>query len=106
MKLFLLCLLVAAVAAAPKSLGEVPGSPVIEIPKPEPIPSPNEDDLLQPEIADSIPAIPTGEVFNDGLVQVTLNASEDAGYLAYLQSWFSMILNYFNGEAQVTHQIV
>lgn len=103
MKLFLLFLLVAAVAAAPnqyKPIHDHPEVPVIGRPEPYP-----EEGLLKPEIA-APPSIATGEIINDGLVQVTVNAPEHAGYFSYLQSWFSMILSYFNGEAQVSHQIV
>lgn len=103
MKLFLLFFLVAAVAAAPnqyKPIYDHPEVPVVGRPEPYP-----EEALLKPEIA-APPSIATGEIINDGLVQVTVNAPEDAGYFSYLQSWFSMILSYFNGETQVSHQIV
>nr|XP_026495439.1 protein TsetseEP-like [Vanessa tameamea]XP_026495440.1 protein TsetseEP-like [Vanessa tameamea] len=147
MKFFLLSLLVAAVAAAPRSLEDKlepapvllpapvlpevkPGpepspvllpAPVLPDVKPEPEPSPvllpapvlpviipDPEPIEEPIIVEepeSVPQIPTGEIYNDGTVQVTLNAPEQ-GYLASLQSWFTMVLNYISNGITTTQQIV
>ncbi|KAM3963242.1 uncharacterized protein ACR2FA_002603 [Aphomia sociella] len=52
------------------------------------------------------PQIPQGEIYNDGLVQVTVNTSEEPGLLETLQSWFNMAINLFNNGVQTTQQIV
>ncbi|XP_050352505.1 magnetosome-associated protein MamJ-like [Nymphalis io] len=151
MKVFLLSLLVAAVAAAPRSLEDklepapvllpapvlpeaesvfVPSpvllpAPVLPEVKPVPVPSPvllpapvlpvivpepkpvEEPSLpiIVEEAEESAPQIPTGEIYNDGTVQVTLNAPEQS-YLASLQSWFSMVLNYISNGMTTSQQIV
>ncbi|XP_026763136.2 magnetosome-associated protein MamJ-like [Galleria mellonella] len=51
------------------------------------------------------PQVPDGEIYNDGLVQVTLNAPEESGVLATLQSWLSLAINYFSNGVQTTQQI-
>ncbi|XP_047536469.1 magnetosome-associated protein MamJ-like isoform X2 [Vanessa atalanta] len=149
MKFFLLSLLVAAVAAAPKGLEDKPEpapvllpapvlpevkpvpepspvllpAPVLPEVEPAPIPSPvllpapvlpvivpEPEPVEEPTLPviveeESVPQIPTGEIYNDGTVQVTLNAPEQS-YLASLQSWFSMVLNYISNGITTTQQIV
>ncbi|XP_028166028.1 protein app1-like [Ostrinia furnacalis] len=62
-----------------------------------------------PEVAEPVPEpaaqIP-GEIFNNGLVQVQVNAPEDAGMFSTLQNWFSLVVNYISSGIQTSQQIV
>ncbi|XP_046970152.1 magnetosome-associated protein MamJ-like [Vanessa cardui] len=80
-----------------------PVLPVV-VPEPEPVEEPTLPVIVE-EAEESAPQIPTGEIYNDGTVQVTLNAPEQS-YLASLQSWFSMVLNYISNGITTTQQIV
>ncbi|XP_063894376.1 uncharacterized protein LOC126055560 [Helicoverpa armigera] len=72
--------------------------PVVVIPEPVVLPSP-----VKPEVVDHeqlpvpIPQV-SADLFNDGLVQVQYNGPEP-GMLATVQSWFNMIINYFNDSS-------
>ncbi|XP_053614437.1 magnetosome-associated protein MamJ-like isoform X2 [Plodia interpunctella] len=95
---------------------EVVPAPIV-VPEPvvpEVVPSPVViPDPVAPEVVPSPVVVPEpepehqfGEVYNDGTVQVSVNAPEDAGIVATLQSWLSVVMNYFNDGAQTTQQIV
>ncbi|XP_059059675.1 uncharacterized protein LOC131852939 [Achroia grisella] len=76
---------------------------------PLPISPPESELVVAPVeiLPEAVPQIPNGEIFNDGVVQVTVNAPEDPGLFGTLQSWFSMAVNYFSPDGvQTTHQIV
>lgn len=81
-----------------------PVAPEVVISAPEPVvlPSP-----VAPEIIQSVPAsVANGEIFSDGTVSVSVSTPQEAGVLSSIQSWFSLVLNYFNDGAQTTHQVV
>ncbi|XP_037873758.1 magnetosome-associated protein MamJ [Bombyx mori] len=88
-----------------------PSEPVIPV-EPEPIDNPSVDPVVpEPvlpveELPLPAPQVPNGEIFNDGVVQVTLNAPEDAGVFATVQTWFNLFVNYFSGGVQTSQQIV
>ncbi|XP_072942980.1 uncharacterized protein [Epargyreus clarus] len=91
--------------ALPEIIPEPIDLPVPALPELSPPVLP-EVDLTPAEVLPvPVPQLPTGEVFNDGVVQVTVNAG-DPGVLSTIQSWFNMVLNYFNDGTQTTHQIV
>lgn len=80
---------------------EIPESqPIVDLPIIAPEIVKPEEPIAQPEAQ-----IPNGEVYNDGFVQVSVNAEEE-GVLSTLQSWFGMVVNYFNGPEATSHQIV
>nr|XP_049701228.1 nematocyst expressed protein 3-like [Helicoverpa armigera] len=72
----------------------LPAPAVPEVVIPEPV---------KPEVVDHeqlpvpIPQV-SADLFNDGLVQVQYNGPEP-GMLATVQSWFNMIINYFNDSS-------
>lgn len=80
-----------------------PPGPVIIHPLPEKPAQPGHPEI-DIEIAEPVEE-PNGEVFNNGVVQVQVNA-EEPGMLSSIQSWFSMVVNYFNGPEQTTQQII
>ncbi|OWR40750.1 hypothetical protein KGM_214311 [Danaus plexippus plexippus] len=97
MKIVLLALFVAAVAAFPAEKSK-------EL-EPSPIAIP---ELILPEIIEELPKPEAqfGEIFNDGNVQVAVNTPEDPGMLATLQSWLNMVINYISNGGQTSEQIV
>ncbi|CAB3231811.1 unnamed protein product [Arctia plantaginis] len=44
------------------------------------------------------PAAQDSEFYNDEIASLSVNGSESPGMLSTLQSWFNMVLNYFNNE--------
>ncbi|KAG6457928.1 hypothetical protein O3G_MSEX010566 [Manduca sexta] len=77
-------------------------SPVV--PEPVVLPAPSEPEVVDAPVA--APHSPSGEVFNNGVVQVSVNTPQEAGVFSTLQSWMSFVLNYFSGDAQTSHQII
>ncbi|XP_026743317.1 calphotin-like [Trichoplusia ni] len=77
------------------------------VPAPVVLPAPAVPEVVIDEALPApAPQFPEGEVYNDGLVQVQVNGPEDPGMLATLQSWLSMVINYFNNGAVTSQQIV
>jgi hypothetical protein len=82
------------------------------------LPEPGKPDVAEPEVAPEPSPIviepipqpaaqgPSGEIYNDGKVQVQLNAPEDASVLSTLQSWFNLFVNYVNNGIQTAQQVV
>lgn len=118
-----------AIIALPAFVPEHVAVPELIVPNPEAeviaihpeliIPNPEPEAIVVPELIipeglpetvqhlpEHVDVSPNGEIFNDGIVQVTVNTPEDAGVFASVQSWFNMVINYFNGPEQTTHQIV
>ncbi|CAH0590142.1 unnamed protein product [Chrysodeixis includens] len=95
------------VVPAPVVLPPPVAPEVVPVPSPVVLPAPVAPEVV---IAEELPApapqFPEGEVYNDGLVQVQVNGPEDAGVLATLSSWMSMVINYFNNGAATSQQIV
>ncbi|KOB73039.1 Uncharacterized protein OBRU01_11341 [Operophtera brumata] len=95
-----------------------PAQPEVVFPESVALPSPAQPEVVLPspavpevEIAESVPAstaqFPTGEVYNDGNVQVTVNAPQEAGVMSTIQGWFNMVITYFNDDGvQTTQQII
>ncbi|KAG6457927.1 hypothetical protein O3G_MSEX010566 [Manduca sexta] len=77
-------------------------SPVV--PEPVVLPAPSQPEVVDAPVA--APHSPSGEVFNNGVVQVSVNTPQEAGVFSTLQSWMSFVLNYFSGDAQTSHQII
>ncbi|GBP90170.1 hypothetical protein EVAR_67991_1 [Eumeta japonica] len=83
----------------------------VEQPSPEIVfPEPEAPEVLPPMetpvLPEPQPHPATGEVYNDGLVQVTINTPQDQGVVATLQSWVSMVINYFTGGVQTTQHVI
>lgn len=57
--------------------------------------APEIDDI--PEEVPS-PAAQNSEFYNDEITSLSIQGSESPGMLSTLQSWFNMVLNYFNSE--------
>lgn len=75
--------------------------PPMVIPEvPEPIPEPNPEPIPEPS------AQGPEEIYNDGLVQVQVNAPQDSGMFSTLQDWFSLVVNYISNGIQTSQQIV
>ncbi|XP_075981237.1 uncharacterized protein LOC142979895 [Anticarsia gemmatalis] len=93
------------------ALPEVVPEPIVlpEPVAPEVVIPPATPEIVIPEPVPS-PSAQFGEVYNDGVVSVTVNApqAEDEGMLATLQSWLNMVINYFSEDTQTqtSHQIV
>ncbi|XP_049877058.1 uncharacterized protein LOC126374450 [Pectinophora gossypiella] len=91
-------------APAPIVLPEAPAAVVNPEPAlPEEVPVPV---VPEPEQAvESVPAPVQGEVFNDGLVQISVN--QEPSVFGTLHSWFSLVINYIrtNGATE-TNQVV
>lgn len=49
---------------------------------------------------------PSGEVYNDGMVQVQVNYPEEEGLIGTLSSWLSVALNYIQNGISTTQQII
>ncbi|KOB51872.1 Uncharacterized protein OBRU01_26991, partial [Operophtera brumata] len=92
-----------------------PAQPEVVFPESVALPSPAEPEVVLPspavpevEIAEPVPAstaqFPTGEVYNDGNVQVTVNAPQEAGVMSTIQGWFNMVITYFNDDGVQTTQ--
>lgn len=88
-----------------------PTVPEVVLPEPIVLPSPAVPEVVpevvvQPEEVPN-PAPQYNDLYNDGLVQVSVNGPEEPSILSTLQSWFNMVINYFNNGAQTSsHQIV
>ncbi|XP_061721073.1 calphotin-like [Cydia pomonella] len=57
-----------------------------------------------PEVADT-PQV-NGEIFNNGVVSITVNTPEDTGVIATLSSWVSMMVNYVHSGITYTQQLI
>ncbi|XP_063366718.1 magnetosome-associated protein MamJ-like [Cydia amplana] len=87
------------VVPAPIELPE-PAAPEVA---PEVAPEPVAVEEL-PEVADT-PQV-NGEIFNNGVVSITVNTPEDAGVVATLSSWVSMMVNYVHSGIAYTQQLI
>ncbi|XP_047996914.1 periaxin-like [Leguminivora glycinivorella] len=76
-----------------------PAVPEVVVPEPEPVAV-----VDLPEVADA-PQV-NGEVFNNGIVSITVNTPEDAGVMATLSSWVSMMVNYVHSGIAYTQQLI
>uniref|UniRef100_A0A2A4J215 DUF4794 domain-containing protein n=1 Tax=Heliothis virescens TaxID=7102 RepID=A0A2A4J215_HELVI len=95
-----------------------PAVPEVVVPEPIVLPSPAVPEVVIPESVvpptpevvvdqEQLPvAIPqvSGDLFNDGLVQVQYNGPEPS-MLSTLQSWFSMVINYFNDSSEAAPSV-
>lgn len=106
----------------PIVLPTLPVEPELIIPRPVPEPSVVPDSLIPRPVPDPVdpdvivlpddftpsevlPA-PSGIIFNNGVVDVTVNGPTDYNIMGTLKNWFNVVVNYITNGTQASHQVI